>query len=165
MLPLYVTSSELSKVLGITQRRVQQLENENILTKNTDGKFELSKNIELYYAWKFQPTSSANYETEKALHEKAKREKTEMYNAKLKGQLHEAKDVEIIMTNMLVNFRNKMLGLPSHLAGKLVRQKNINIINYELDNAIKEALTELSEYDPSLFVNKIEGVEDAAENN
>jgi phage terminase Nu1 subunit (DNA packaging protein) len=163
MLPLNVTSSDLAKVLGITQRRVQQLEVEAVLVKNADGKFELSKNIESYYTWKLQPSSSANYEVEKALHEKAKREKAEMINAKVKGQLHDAKDVEQVMTNMLVNFRSKMLGLPSRIASKLVRQKSINIINHELDKAIKEALEELSEYEPEMFSIEIEGVEDEEE--
>lgn len=164
MLPLFVTSSDLAKVLGITQRRVQQLENDNVLLKNADGKFELSKNIELYYAWKFQPSSNANYENEKALHEKAKREKAEMVNAKLRNQLHDAKDVELVITNMLINFRNKMLNIPSNLSPKLVRQKNVNIINYELEKAIKEALAELADYDPSMFL-KAEGVDDEKEYN
>jgi phage terminase Nu1 subunit (DNA packaging protein) len=165
MLPLFVTSSDLAKVLGITQRRVQQLETEDVLFKNADGKFELSKSIELYYTRKFQPSSNADYDFEKALHEKAKREKAEMINAKLRGQLHDAKDVELVLTNMLINFRSKMLGLPLKLAGKLVRQKNINIINYELEKAIKEVLQELSEYDPAMFAFEIEGVEDEEENN
>ncbi len=163
MLPLNVTSSELSKVLGITQRRVQQLEVEAVLIKNTDGKFELSKNIESYYTWKLQPSSNVNYEVEKALHEKAKREKAEMINAKLKGQLHDAYDVEQIMTNMLVNFRNKMLGISAKLAPRLIRQRDLNIISHELEKAIKEALTELAEYDPAMFTNEIEGVEDEEE--
>ena len=165
MLPLNVTSSELSKVLGITQRRVQQLEVEAVLVKTVDGKFELSKNIESYYTWKLQPSSNANYDNEKALHEKAKREKAEMINAKVRRQLHDAKDIEQVMTNMLVNFRSKMLGLPSKISGKLVRQKSINIINHELEKAIKDALSELSEYDPAMFSNEIEGVEDEEENN
>jgi hypothetical protein len=165
MLPLFVSSSDLAKVLGITQRRVQQLENENTLVKNADGKFELSKNIELYYTWKLQPSNNANYDTEKALHEKAKREKAEMINAKLKGQLHDAKDVERVMTNMLVTFRSKMLGLPYKLAPKLVKQKNVNIISSVLDKEIKDVLLELSEYDPAMFTGEIEGVEDEEENN
>lgn len=165
MLPLFVNSSDLAKVLGITQRRVQQLENENILVKNADGKFELSKNIELYYTWKLQPSNNTNYDTEKALHEKAKRERAEMINAKLKGQLHDAKDVEQVLTNMLVNFRSKMMGIPSKISPRLVRQKDINIVNHELEKAIKESLTELSEYDPAMFTGEIEGVEDATENN
>ena len=164
MLPLFVTSAEIAKVLGISQRRVQQLENEQVLVKNSDGKFELSKNVELYYTWKLQPTSAANYETEKALHEKAKREKAEMFNAKLRSQLHDAKDIELVMTNMLVNFRNKMLNIPANLSAKLVRQKNENIINYELTKAINGALAELADYDPSMFL-KNEGGEDAAEDN
>jgi phage terminase Nu1 subunit (DNA packaging protein) len=165
MLPLFVPSTDLAKVLGITQRRVQQLENETVLIKNAEGKFELSKNIELYYTWKLQPSSNADYDIKKALHEKAKREKAEMINANIRNQLHDAEDVEQVMTNMLVNFRSKMLGLPSKIARKLVRQKSINVINHELEKAIKEALAELSEYDPAMFSSEIEGVEDEEENN
>lgn len=164
--PLLVDQKTIAKVLQIDPRRVRQLEKEGILTKHeTEGLYYIPDCAQSYYQFKLKPTSAANYENEKALHEKAKREKAEMSNAKLRGQLHDAKDVELIMTNMLVNFRNKMLGLPSKLAGKLVRQKNINIISHELEKAIKEALMELSEYDPVLFVNKIEGVEDEAEDN
>jgi hypothetical protein len=58
-----------------------------------------------------------------------------------------------------------MLGLPSKISGKLVRQKSINVINHELEKVIKDALSELSEYDPGMFSSAIEGVEDEEENN
>jgi phage terminase Nu1 subunit (DNA packaging protein) len=162
---MFVNAKTMAKIMDLSERRINQLVSDGVIVKESDGQYNVMQVIIDYYKNKSGVEAGINYDQEHALHEKAKREKAEMINAKLKGQLHDAKDVEQVMTNMLVTFRSKMLGLPYKLAPKLVRQKSVNIISSVLDKEIKDALLELSEYDPALFTSEIEGVEDEEENN
>ena len=154
---MLVNAKSMAKIMDLSERRINQLVSGGAICKEPDGQYNVMQVIIDYHKNKNGIDTGINYDQEHALHEKAKREKAEMVNAKLKGQLHDAKDVEQVMTNMLVTFRSKLLGIPSRLAGKLVRQKSINIINHELEKAIKDTLTELSEYDPGMFSSEIEG--------
>lgn len=58
MLPLFIPSSYLAKVLDISQRRVQQLVNEGVLIKNEDNKFDITRNVEMYYRWKLRTSDT-----------------------------------------------------------------------------------------------------------
>ena len=160
---MIVNAKTMAKIMNLSERRINQLVSEGVLSKEPDGKYNVMQVIIDYYKNKSGLEAGINYEQERSLHEKAKRERAEMLNAKLRGQLHDAKDVELVMTNMLVTFRNKMLGLPYKLAPKLVRQRNVNIISTVLDKEIREVLFELSEYDPALFTREAEDVKNKEE--
>lgn len=149
---LYTDQKTLAKILKISDRRVRQLKKDGILIEDeTGGLYYIPDCVQRYYEYKLKPASSIDFENEKALHEKAKRERAEMLNAKLRNELHSAKDIEMVLTNMLVTFRNKMLSIPAKISPKLVRQRDVNVIYHELEKEIKEALTELSEYNPEMF--------------
>ncbi len=151
MIDSFVTSAELAKLIGVSQRRIQQLESEGILIKNPDNKFELSKNIQLFYMWKLRPAENADYMKEHALLEKAKREKAEIELAKLQNRIHDADDIEEVLTGMLITFRTRILALPSKVAPLIIGQKNIGVITDVLRKELKTVLIELSEYDPEMF--------------
>ena len=53
---------------------------------------------------------------EKALHEKAKRELAEIQLAQKRREMHDAADVEAVLTEILVNFRNQIRGIPAEMA-------------------------------------------------
>ena len=151
----FVTARQLAEILGITERRVNQIANEGrVFTRDLNGKFDVVKCVEAYYREKFaKDDDELNYEREKALHEKAKREKAELLLLKMKNRLHAAEDVELIMTEMLVRFRNRILGIPAAIAPKLYR-KTVPKIAEILKAELHSALTELSEYDPAMFADK-----------
>lgn len=151
----FVSARQLAEILGITERRVNQIANEGrVFQRDLNGKFDVVKCVEAYYREKFAKNDDElSYEREKALHEKAKREKAELQLLKMKNRLHAAEDVELIMTEMLVRFRNRILGIPAALAPKLYR-KTVPKIAEILKNELHSALTELSEYDPAMFVDK-----------
>lgn len=155
---IIVSTDTLADLLGFTRQRVNQLAKEGILEKQAAGRWPLMKNIQRFINYlrtnakdQDEAESQAKYWEEKALHEKAKREIAEIKLAKLKNQMHDAADIEYMLTNMLITFRNRILGIPDKVAPKILGIKNLSEISEIIDGEVMEALTELSEYDPTMF--------------
>lgn len=148
------SAKQLSDVLNLTPRRVQQLAEDGIIVKASRGKYFAFESIKRYVQTlqeKRGDSDKVDYYTEHALLEKAKREKAELELAKRKNQLHDAADVELVLTNMLTTFRNRVMAIPPKVAPKVIGVKNLAEINQVIQQEILEALTELSEYDPAMF--------------
>jgi phage terminase Nu1 subunit (DNA packaging protein) len=152
----FVSAKQLAEALGITERRVNQITKEkDIFPRDLNGKFALVQCIENYYRDKFEIESpSAELDREKVRHERAKREKTELQLAKMRNELFEASVVEHFLTNMVVTFRNRILGVPTKLAPIIIGQKNISIISNIIEKELRSTLAELSEYDASMFIDE-----------
>lgn len=148
----FVSARQLGEIIGITERRVNQIANEGrVFQRDLNGKFDVVQCVESYYREKFvKDDDEHNYDRERALHEKAKREKAELQLLKMKNRLHWAEDVEMVMTEMLVRFRNRILGIPAALAPKLYR-RSVPQIAEILKDELHSALSELSEYEPGMF--------------
>lgn len=160
---------EAAEFLDITTRRIYQLVKAEVFDRLPDGKFDLREISEKYYEFKFG-NGSRDLNQVKAEHEEIKKRISGLKLAKMRGKLHESNDVEIIMTNMLVTFRNRILSMPSKLAPILSGKTDTQKINKILDKELRDILTELSEYDPMLFAEEddyinIEGDDIAEENN
>ena len=80
----------------------------------------------------------------------AETEMAHMNLAERKGQLHDARDVEFIMNNMLTYFKQRVLSIPSRVA-RLCVGKTFREIFDLLSTEIELALRELSGYDRSRF--------------
>lgn len=151
-----VTQKELAKILGITARRVRMLnQEEGLFAKEGEKrKYTLEKCVQEYISFKVNgeatKTSAAgrNKEREQAEHEAIKKEISKLKLRRLKGQLHEAADVERFVTDMLIAFRNKLMELPQTTAPLIVGEKDVNVIIGLLEKKVLDALTELMEYDP-----------------
>lgn len=74
--------------------------------------------------------------------------------------MHDAEDIERVLTGMLINFRNRILAIPSKVAPKIIGQKSIAVINEILQQELYDALNELSEYDPEIFLEEGEKIEE-----
>jgi len=161
-----VNTDYLAKMFGVTCRYVNQLAKEGVLERRAPGRWPLEQNVNRYIEFlrsgKKDPEeqeSKSIYWEEKAKHEAAKREMAELKLSKLKNQMHDAADVEMIMTNMLTIFRNRILGIPQKLAPKLISLNNLAEISSIIEDEILEALTELKDYDPALFAVEDDGDE------
>jgi len=155
---IIVNTDVLASVLGFTRQRVNQLAKDGVLEKQAPGRFLLLHNFKKYVEYlrvgqvaEEDDGATAQYWEEKALHEKAKREMAELKLAKLTNRMHDAADVEFILTNMLAVFRNRILGMPGKLAPQLLGSTNLAEVQSIIDTEAREALTELSEYDPAMF--------------
>lgn len=158
---LIVNTKVLASILDVSDRRVRQLVEEGVVDKVKTGTYELVPTIRKYILYlKIKNDNSADettnentYMTEKTLHEKAKRQISELELAQMQGKLHDSQDVEREMTKMLAAFRARMLSIPSKLAPRMIAQNEISIIEDALQNEVYSALQELADYDPELFKN------------
>ena len=81
-----------------------------------------------------------NKEREQAEHERIKKKISILKLRKLKRELHEADDVENFLTDMLVNFKNRLLSVPQKVAPLIVSEDDINVILDILEKEIFQAL-------------------------
>lgn len=144
------TSVDLARLLGITDRRVRQLVNDGIVSRQPEGDYFLPEAIAEYYAFKYKPDEAVDYMEEKALREKTKRELAELELARRRNEVHDAEDVQIVMVDMLTNLRSQLLGLPTKMA-QLLAERDAGYIDKALTKEIEERLSELSDYSPTMF--------------
>lgn len=165
-----VNSITLADLFGITDRRVRQLADEGVFQAISRGKYEMRDCIRKYCIFLRQAAESCaakteikiNYDTERAMHEKAKREKAELQLKVMKGDLHRSEDIELIMTDMITKAKTKLLSLPSKLAPMVINRSDISMVQGLLQMQVEEALNELADYTPELFINDdvLQGDED-----
>lgn len=149
------SARELAELLGVSERRVNQLVNEEILHREIEGDFILPMAIATFYENKYAGKDEDRYWDEKALHEAAKRKLAELELARRQNMSHDAADVERVMTDMLSNLRSQLLGIPAKMAVHL-ENKSRNVIMTELAQEIESRLTELSDYKPEMFTDDSE---------
>lgn len=149
---LTTTQSALALAIGVSQQRVSQLISENVILRDKNNSVLVIESLKNYYKLKANSENpdDIDFQKERALHEKTKREIAELKLAKMQRSAYDARTVELVLTEMLSNLRTQLLGLPSKLAPILEDLKKEKI--YEiLSKEIEEKLLELSEYNPEMF--------------
>jgi phage terminase Nu1 subunit (DNA packaging protein) len=152
------TTKQLSDLLDLSKRRIQQLAEENIFVRENRGKYKAFESLRNYITYiqekKSDQIGEVDYYFEKALHEKIKREKAELELAAMKGQMHQSKDVATVMNDMVASCRAKLLSLPTKLAPKILGKSNVSVIREDIKVEIHEVLTELAEYNRDAFLSR-----------
>lgn len=141
------TQTQLAKAIGVSQARVNQLIDEGVVIRDefaTNGQVMLYESLQNYFLSKNVSGDSVNFWKEKGLHERAKRELAELKVDKAKGEVYDAATVESVLTELLTNFRSKLLGLPAKYSTQIEGKTRAEIYDM-LTTAIEEELTELSE--------------------
>lgn len=148
---------ELAKILGVTDRRIRQLRDEYGLFENgrTEGKkknYILEICVPEYINYRLEAEAKQGTtvvkEREQADHERIKKQISTLKLRKMKHELHEAKDVEEFLTNMLMDFKVRMLAIPQKVAPLVISEDDTNKIVDILEKEVFGALEQLSEYDP-----------------
>lgn len=140
----------IARFLDVTERRVRQLRDEKVIAEVRPGLYNLTETNHRYinYLRKRNPESEEviDYNTERAKLVRAKR-KNEEYELQLRErQLHAADDIEAVMTDMLVNFKSRMMAIPSKLSPILCKKTDKAEIFALMKEQIDEALNELSDF-------------------
>lgn len=155
-----VSAGVLSKIIGVSDRRIRQLADEGILTKVSSGRYNLQECLHSYIlnlrvandaAKSPELEDKLDYGLEKAMHERVKRHITELQFALMKGNVHKSEDVEAVMINMLTNFKTKIMNMPSKLTPLLINRSEKKYVLDLLTNEFHEILNDLSEYNASDF--------------
>lgn len=150
-----VKTDIICEILGFTPRRIQQLAKENALVRVAHGQYDLPASIQKYIEYITEVDTLGDGELDKTQEEAkwvvAKRKKTELELQIMKGELHRSEDVQLVMSDMLGNFRAKLLAIPSKIAPQLLGKTEIMTVKEILKEAVYEAMDELSDYDPNAF--------------
>lgn len=150
---LTVTQTALSRALGLTPARINQLIDLEVVIrdeKDPSGGVFLFDSVKNYYLSRKAAKEDADLFAEKARHERVKRQISELKLAREEGRLYEASTVEAVMIEQLVGLRTHLLSLGAKMASVL-EGKTRSEIAALLDREIEERLSELSEYKPELF--------------
>lgn len=143
--------AQVARFLDLSPRRVRMLVNEGIIQEVYPGKFDLVETNRKYINFIRKGSGEdgkevVNYNTERALLVRAKRRTEEYELRKKENTLHESEDVERIMTDMLVNFKSRLMSIPAKLSPILVKKTNRTEIFEIIKNHVDEALEELSDF-------------------
>jgi hypothetical protein len=154
------TADGLAACFGLSRPRIVQLANEGVLVRDENSKYNLTDNILRYINSKSGGNGELSFDAERTKHEKFKSRLTELRLAKLEARMHDAKDIEFVMTEMLTNLRTQLLGLPSQLSGQMANQSQ-DIVYQVMTKAIESKLSELADYTPELFCGDDDEEEDS----
>ncbi|MCM1307565.1 MAG: hypothetical protein NC223_03100 [Butyrivibrio sp.] len=155
-----VNSAALEKIIGVSDRRIRQLAEENIIVRAAKGRYKLMESITNYILTLKVSMEAAGYDTpdggldlenEKAIHERVKRHISELKLKTMTGEVHKSEDVERVMTDMLVAMKTKLLSLPAKLAPMLVSRNDIDYVREAIMREVLEVLDELKDYNPKEF--------------
>jgi len=145
------TAAAVARRLDMTERNVRLLRDKGVLTEYKPGLYDLPTVTVQYINFLRQKNPEAedkvDYNTERAKLVRAKRESQELELQVRKNELHTTEDVEKALTDMLVNFRTKLMAIPAKLSPIMAKKKDQTEIFKLLKAAIDETLEELSDFD------------------
>ena len=136
-----VTTKELSDILSLTQRRIQDLENEGVITKIGRNKWDLKECVQSYIEYKIANATSTYGLTEaRAQKEFADAEIKKLILAEKKGEEvvpifkleKDLSDIASTLSNRLYNLLNK-IKMRVNLS-----DETQSALNYEIEGTLKE---------------------------
>jgi hypothetical protein len=154
-------TSELARLVGTTPRHLARLTLEGVLkrARTTKGKEIRGRYpLEAVTAFcdylrnraKIAGASQGKWEELRNAKMAGENEIVQLRLSQMKGRLHDARDVEYVMTNMLTRFKARILAIPTRVARQCQGKKFkeiVVIIRKELELALRE----LADYDARLF--------------
>lgn len=140
----------VARFLDISERRVRQLREKKIIEEVRPGLYDLLDTNRRYinYLRKRNPESEeeVDYNTERALLVRVKRLNEELDLKIRENQLHSSEDVELVLSNMLINFRSRLMAIPARLSPILSKKTDKAEIFKIIKAQVDEALNELSDF-------------------
>lgn len=161
-----VSSGELAKILGKSDRMIQMLAKAGTITceryKNRN-QYDLYTVVQEYIEYvtnKDIPEISSIDEAKTREEVRYKRAKADMMELELKeldGQMHSAEDVESMTTDLVLAVRSALLSLPGRLGVDIADVSSAAEASELIKKAVYEVLEELSryEYDPNEYKKRV----------
>ena len=144
----------ISKLLKLSERRVQQLAKDNIIPKAERGKYDLVSSVHGYIDF-LKAKAGGDFTAEEVLKNKnkllkAKAEIAEIEKQKATGELIPKEEVKRTWLELVHKIKQKLLSIPNKVAPVVVTVKNINEIKLILQDKLYEALYEITSDDRSV---------------
>ncbi len=149
-----IGAKQLAYLFRISERRVQQLATEGIITKEGRGRYNLVESVRGYVeflqsvAAGTQGETDTDYGDARTQKMRADADKAIMEAAQLAGSLIPSELVEYSWNHLIGIFRAKLLNLPKKTAPVVQHESSFNKCKKALTDAINECLAELSDYRP-----------------
>jgi hypothetical protein len=143
------TASAIAKELGISTSEINAMQKAGAIDYEQGKLYALkpaAKGAVAFYKGKSTGDQALDYSTERAMLMRTKRIAAEHELDLQEGKLHEAGDVAKIVTDMLLNFRARIMGVPAKLAPKIAKEHDEGQVYEMLKEAMDDALNELSDY-------------------
>ena len=145
------SENRISKLFGFSERKVRDYFK---MARVQPGMYDLERVIEIYVE------KSSRYD-EVAEARKVETETKKLKLSILQKEYHKADDIALLVTDMLVRFKQKMVAIPIKASLELLNKDNRREIEDILRRNISEALEELSEYkDLEAIKVEVNGTED-----
>jgi len=146
----------ISKLLKLTERRVQQLAKDDIIPKGERGKYDLIGSVHGYIDF-LKAKAGGDFTAEDVIKNKnklmkAKAEIAEIERMKATGELIPKQEVKSTWLELINKVKQKLLSIPNKVAPIVVSIKNTNEIKLILQDKIYEALYEITSDDGSVEV-------------
>lgn len=140
---LKVSFDQAADFLNMSKSSFYRLIEAGVIPKSDDGKYILSEVVEAYWRNQFDSEGLKAAQTRLVT---AQAELKENELAEQRGELHRSSAVAKVWTDNVINAKMRLLAIPNKLAPVLVGQ-DVKAIREKIEDEIKEALTELAEYD------------------
>ena len=144
----------ISKLLKLSERRVQQLAKDNIIPKAERGKYDLVSSVHGYIDF-LKAKAGGEFTIEEVNKNKnklikAKAELAEIEKMKATSELIPQEEVKSSWLELVHKLKQKLLSIPNKVSPILVNIKNTNEIKLILQDKIYEALYEIASDDRSV---------------
>lgn len=144
MAEIYGTDAELGEYLGVSRQTIERYRNEGILPKKKRGSgTPIKKSIQQYVDY-LKTGEEKPLEREKIRLTAAQADERELIVRELRGELIRTGVVIETWQAYTANARGKLLTIPTKVAGKLVSETEVGVIEDILTDHIHEALKELA---------------------
>ena len=159
------STGRLAEIIGLSDRRIRQLEEIGVFKKISRGKYALSDNIQAYIQW-LKEQAAEKYEDldltqERTLLTKAQREKAEIELAELRDEIYRADYIIPIMQDLLLDVRNRLLAIPQRCAPQVMATTELIDAQEVIKAEVYDALTELAAWTPDRLRRPKRGEADA----
>lgn len=131
---------------------IRQLTRDKVLRQIDRGKYELGDAVQAYCEHvsggkeNDKKPRLIDYKTE---HEKTKAEKAALELEQLKGNLHAAADVELLLSDLILTTKSRLLAVPSRIATEC-ENESAETVESVVRREIENALSSLAKYSPDL---------------
>lgn len=145
-----VITSELAAIVGRTPQWIRQLTRDGVLRQISRGKYKLGESVQAYCehisGGKEEDAKPRliDYKTE---HEKTKAERAALELEQLKGTLHSAADVELLLADLILTTKSRILAVPSRIATEC-ENESAEFVELVVRREIETALATLARYTP-----------------
>ena len=147
----------ISRLLDLSERRVQQLSREGVIPKAERGQYDLIGSVRGYVRYLRDQALKAqagapDYAAERARFIRARADLAEMEAEEKRRSLIAAEQIEAAWIAVLALLRTRLLALPDRLAPQAFEQSTVGDTRNLIRAAIREVLDDLAQPDIELEV-------------